>query len=212
MNVSSLTRTGGIAFIAAGILFIVGYLTHGDNADPNTLQSPLWIVTQMTLLLVYALNGIGMLSLWQVLRSKLGRLGIALVLIDTIPLLIVSFGLAFLLPGIAAQSVPPKSVYQLVGPDGPLPWLSILTLSWLILFVPGMILTGIAIARADWLPRIAGVLIAAGMLIVFVGSGAAGTPQFFFGRLIGVVLLGTGLIWLGHAMRADHQHAVQLQS
>jgi hypothetical protein len=187
---NQLQRTTSKIFLAAGLLQIIGSLLHGDNADPAALLSPLWPITQTILFFFYALLAWGLWRLRQTHRQQLarwGQWGIWLILISIIPLLMVSLAYAFLLPGIAAQQQPPKALMALLDPATGLGWLLALTMTYLVLFVPGTILLGSTIWRSTTLPKQAGLLLVVGILISFLG---AGIPGFAIGRAVGGVLYG----------------------
>jgi len=105
--------------------------------------------------------------------------------------------MTYLLPPLNAQQPTPKTVTELVGPSGPLRWLSFLTGSYLITFMPGYILMGVAVVNAGVLPALAGWLLIIGMIVSNVG---AFFKPIFILRNIGGVVFGIGLAWLGIAL------------
>jgi hypothetical protein len=87
----------------------------------------------------------------------------------------------------------------MLGPTGPLKWFSLLTASYLLTFVPGFILVGIAVLNGDRLPALAGWLLIIGMVVSNIG--ALFKPIFIL-RNLGGVVFGIGLAWLGLAVMA----------
>jgi len=147
---------GGGAFVLGGAFQIIASIFHPDNNDPNAVPAPFWVPVQLGLLVFYALSFIGLLGLnrYQGQQAgKLGLIGLILALIGSAFTVVTSIGFAFVLPAFAAQQSTPKALFALLDPTGPLAWLSLITLTYLIFFVPGYILTGIATMRARLLPR-----------------------------------------------------------
>ncbi len=198
MKSSDLVRRAGIAFIAGGALQIFASLFHGDNNDPNVTLGAFWVPVQLALLVFYALACVGLVGLDRAQRNKAGKLGLVGFVLATVGSalsIITSVGFAFLLP--AAARLSPKPVFALLDPAGPFAWLALVTFTYILLFVPGFILTGVAIIRARIFPRWAGALIALGILVSFIGASPGG---FSVLRAVGGVVFAVGLIGVGNAM------------
>jgi hypothetical protein len=183
-----------------GVLYTINGFFHLDNNDPQSPFNPLWLPIQIIITLFYVLDALGLIGLHLRQRDKAGRLsliGVVLAVIGSAVTFVTSLGFAFAIPATAAQQANPQSPTDLIGSAGPLAWIGMLLLAWIFAFIPGHIVTGIAIIRAGILPRWAGILVSVGMILIFLGAAAA--PLFWL-RNIGGVLSGVGLAWLGYAL------------
>lgn len=202
MDIRNLVRFGGGAFLIGALFQIFGSIFHGNNGEPGIALTAMWVPVQLALLLFYALMCVGLVALDRAQSEragKLGKVGFFLALIGSALTILTSMGYAFTLPAYAVQLGAPKTLFELIDPAGPNAWLFYLTMGYVVLFVPGFILTGIAIMRAGQFPRWAGLLVAVGALLTLSG----GVPNFAIGRTLGGVVFALGLLWLGYAMWAE---------
>jgi hypothetical protein len=131
--------------------------------------------------------------------GAVGLIGFILALIGSAICFAINYDFVFVLPVAAAQIEGSKAPNDLIGPKGPqsLKWLAMLTASYLVTFVPGFILIGIAIINAAMLPAIGGWLLIVGMIVSNMGVIGKG---LFILRRVGGVGFGAGLAWLGLAL------------
>jgi hypothetical protein len=197
-----LIQWSGVALVIAGILWAVTSAVHPNNGDPNATRSRLWAPVLGGHALSFLLLVLGFVGL-HVRQAEsagvIGLIGFILALLGSALTFAIDVNMAFLLPPLNAQQPVPLPVTGLVGPSGPLRWLSLLTMTHVIFFVPGGLLTGIAVVRAGVLPAWAGWLLVIGTVVS--NAGAFYGPLFIL-RKIGGVLFGGGLAWLGAALLA----------
>jgi hypothetical protein len=197
-----LIQSSGISLFLGGVLWAVTSILHPNNHTPYATESRLWkpaIGGQALAYLLLVLGVVGLHSQQVGSAGVLGFVGFVLALFGSAITFAINLNMTYLLPSLNAQQPTPKTVTELIGPTGPLKWLSLLTGSYLITFVPGFILLGVAVLRADALPVFAGWLLIIGMVISNIG--AAFRPIFIL-RKIGGIGFGIGLAWLGIVLLA----------
>ncbi len=183
-------RVGGWCSIAAGILLTAGFALHPAGEDATFGTHPLWVPAHALLWLALTLSLLAWVGLYAAQAERAGRLGVvAFVVIvpgTSLASWIFSSDVAFV-PVIAAQA--PGLFRQIFsGPHLALGIVSVL--AWVL----GNVLFGLSIVRARVFPRAAGVLLAAGMLIIPIA--------YLSGLSVRVVGLGGTLaaaaqVWLG---------------
>ena len=141
---------------------------------------------------------IGLHSYQKNRAGLLGRIGIALAMIGSILTFISS--IAFVIPASTVQQATPQSPSELISSTGQLAWIRILVFAWIFAFIPGHIVTGISAIRAGVLPRWACILVIIGMVLLLIGAASAQLFWLRWLRIIGGVLSGIGLAWLGFAL------------
>lgn len=181
---SNLIRWSGPAAIAAGALLIVAFLLSSFVADGF-----FYLFGLVFLLLLAALPG---LQARQSGRSGLlGRIGFLMALIG-----VALLGVLFAVVGMA-------EIFFGFDPDERAFLGLLLVVGFFASFV-GIILFGIATARADVLPRGAALLLTLGLPLalaidILTGSFFGEGEQAGWGMFIGFTIFGVGLMWLGYA-------------
>ena len=197
-----LAQWSGAALVLAGALWALTSVIHPNNCDPKATASRYWTAALCGHALSFLLLVLGLVGLHVRQADAAGLLGLAgfiLALLGSALTFAVDVNMAFLLPDLNARQPTPRPVTDLVGPSGPLRWLSLLTATHVIVFVPGAVLTGIAVIRAGVFPAAAGWLLIAGMVVSNIG-GFVGS--LFLLRRIGGVIFGAALAWLGLVLAA----------
>jgi hypothetical protein len=197
---SNLIFVSGLAVLLGGVIWGITSILHPNNYEPNATASRFWkpaIGGQAISYLLLVLGMVGLHVRQAEQAGMLGLIGFILALFGSALTFATNLNMAYLLPPLNAQQPTPKTVTELVGPSGPLRWLSFLTGSYLITFVPGYILMGVAVVNAGVLPALAGWLLIIGMIVSNVG---AFFKPIFILRNIGGVVFGIGLAWLGLAL------------
>jgi hypothetical protein len=198
---ATLTRSAGVAAIAAGAVFIGVQLNHPplDVASVNTTE---WAVRSSLKVLMAALALVGITGMYlhQVRRmGGLGLLGYLLFAANYIVIGSVSFIAAYVLPSIDKTS--PSYVRDALAvaaggqATGDLGLLKKVVLVESALYLAGGLLFGIALFRARVLPRWAGALLAVGGL---VSAGLQVLPDPWF-RLLAFPN-GIAMIALGYSL------------
>jgi hypothetical protein len=198
---AALTRSAGLAAVAAGALFIAVQLNHPPLTVAGVHPAE-WVVRSTSKVLVGALALVGITGMYLYQVRKMGLLGlIGFVLFAANWLVIVStsFVAAIILPAIADTS-PAYVTNVLVAASGHHPTgdtgsLYTVLLLGGFLYVSGGLLFGIALYRARVLPRWAAVLLAIGGLAAAVLSLL---PDPWF-RLLAVPN-GIAMIGLGYSL------------
>ncbi|MBI1746522.1 MAG: hypothetical protein HYR55_08030 [Acidobacteria bacterium] len=193
----NLIHVSGVALLMGAALWIFASVFHPNNHNPNALVDPAWARTQIALLFFYALSGLGVTGLYLRLGEQFGLLGLigfVLALLGSAFNVATSVDFAYVLPMVAKQTTPPKALNDMMKPGGPIPWALPLSGTYVLFFVPGYILLGIATLTTVALPSLAGWLLIIGIVASVVGVfGSA----IFIIRRIGGVVFGIGLAWLG---------------
>lgn len=196
---TNLTRSAGLAAVAAGAIFIGVQLNH-PPLDAASVTSTEWVVRSSLKVLMAALALVGITGMYLYQVRKMGALGLAgFMLFAANYLLIVStsFVAAIVLPAIADTS--PTYVENVLvaasghHPPGDTGSLYAVLLLGGFLYVTGGLLFGIALYRARVLPRWAAVLLAVGGL---AAAGLSLLPDPWF-RLLAIPN-GIAMIALGY--------------
>jgi hypothetical protein len=198
---ATLTRSAGLAAIAAGAIFIGVQLNHAplDAASVTTTE---WVVRSSLKVLMGVLALIGVTGMYLYQAKKMGALGLVGFMLFAANYLVIvstSFVAAIVLPAIADTS-PTYVENVLVAASGQHPHGDTGSLYTVLLFggflyLAGGLLFGIALYRARVLPRWAAALLAVG------GAASAGLsllPDPWF-RLLAVPN-GIAMIGLGYAL------------
>jgi hypothetical protein len=203
MNVTpaTLTRSAGLAAVAAGTIFIAVQLNHPQLTVAGVHPAE-WVIRSSLKWLMGALALVGITGMYLYQVRKMGLLGlIGFVLFAANWLVIVSssFVAAIVLPAIAdtsgtyvANVLVAASGHHPPGDTGSL--YTVLLLGGL-LYVSGGLLFGIALYRARVLPRWAAALLAVGGI---AAAGLALLPDPWF-RLLAVPN-GIAMIALGYSL------------
>ena len=190
----------GISLLLGGVIHAIASIPHLNNSDPNSIKSRLWGPLQTAFALSFLMMGVGILGVH--LRQAeqagwLGLIGVVLASFGSLLTVTTSFMWGLVAPYLARQEVTPRAPNDLLGPQGAIPGIFKLLLTYILILLPGFILTGIAVIRAGVLPPFAGWLVLIGIVVSQPGNMVSRLALF---RNIGGVLFGAGLAWLGLAL------------
>jgi hypothetical protein len=198
---ASLTRSAGVAAVAAGVIFIGVQLNH-PQLDVASVKTTEWAVRSSLKVLMAALALVGVTGMYLHQVKKMGVLGlIGFVLFGANYLVIgaTSFIAACVLPSIADTS--PTYVRDVLAvasgghATGDIGLLKPALLLEGVLYLAGGLLFGIALFRARVLPRWAAALLAVGGV---VSAGLSVLPDPYF-RLLAFPN-GIAMVALGYSL------------
>ena len=193
----NLIHLSGLALVVGAALWTFASIFHPNNFNPNALVDRFWVRVQTALIFFNALSVLGVVGLYLRLEEQtgiVGLIGFVLALLGSAFTVATSVDFAYVLPLVAKQTTPPKSLNDLIKPGGPVAWALPLSGTYLLFFVPGYILLGIVTMTGGVLPSLAGLLLIIGIVASVVG--VFGSPIFIL-RRIGGVVFGVWLAWLG---------------
>lgn len=181
-----LIRRSGLLAIAAGAYMVVLPFVH--PSDGVGVQSAAWVPVHLVYFAALTVILLALVGIFARQLQRAGRLGLA-------GFLMAFVGTAMLLLEGREHLFSPDFG---VGTPRGLPELIVASL----VFSIGYVLLGAAIVRAGVLPRGAGVLLAVGGPIVAF-SPPIGVQAVL---IVGHVLFGFGLVWLGYALWTGAEH------
>jgi hypothetical protein len=204
---STLTRAGAVALALAGALFILIQPLH-PHEDIAGITSSVWVTVHLLSWTMAALGLVGVTAIYLTQVKKFGVLGLLATLVFSLFFLTqacVNFAEAFILPLSAAGS--PKLTedvaslfvtgYVLQTDVGPL---AIVGSIGAVLYLGGGVLFGIAVLRANVLPRWTGIL----LIVAALASLSAAILPHELARYAAVPM-GIALIALGLALFAQQR-------
>ena len=199
--------------IFGGVLFPLAAIIHPNGEDLAAVNMPNWVPAHLLGLASVTLIHLGLIGLYarQVEKAGwLGLVGFVLAFVGGAFASTIQYVTSTVIPLIAAQA--PELFDQAMTPPPFAPPLFLLG------FILGHILFGLATVRAGVLPRWSGFLVIIGTVIFFLGEllflgqeiAAPAVQQFFdiIRRLRTVVILGDaafglGLAWMGYALWSE---------
>jgi len=187
----------GMAILLAGVIWLITSIFHPNNHDLDATRRPTWKPAIGGQAFSYLFGVLGLVGVYLRLGEGAGVIalgGFILAILGSALTITTNLTMAYLLPSVAAAQDPPRTVMDLLGPRGPMPWLSAITASYLLLFVPGYILLGIAVLRSPSFPPDPGWLLIGGMILSNIGVLGR---RIWSLRIVGGVLFGAGMAWLG---------------
>lgn len=197
MSTTKLLRWSGLASIGAGILFAIATLLHPPGEDVPAIITAAWVPAHAIGWVADLLLLLGLVGLYSRQAEKTGWLGLLGFVLAFIGVTLESGGnysSVTLMPDLAA-TVPDVLTTLMNRPPFAFPVaVVIFGLTLMVSRTLGFLLLGVAILRADVLPRWAGLLLIIGVLLAF-GSGVS--------PLIGSVaaaIFALGLAWLGYTL------------
>lgn len=203
MKSENFIRWSGMLAIISGMLLIGFGILPGiflPVAEPliNWVLDSQWFILNLLALLLTILFPFSILGLYAKQMEKMGGWGLAGIMMTVLGGMLyagIQFEETFTWPILARQAP------ELVDIKGPLfadPAFSFIYLFMALLFIPGLIVFGIATIRAKILPKWGAIFFTVGGPLAF---GGFMVPQIL--RAIGSVLGAAGLIWLGFALFKD---------
>ena len=210
MLTSNLIRWSGLLAILGGILFPVAAIIHPNGEDLAAVNMPNWVPAHLVGFVSVMLMHLSLIGLYarQVEQAGwLGLVGFALAFVGSAFATIIQYVTSTAIPLIAAQA--PVIFDQAMTPPKFAPPLFVLG------FILGHVLFGVATIRAGVLPRGSGVLVVIGILLFFLGEIAflgqglsAPALQRLFALirelhvivLLGDIAFGLGLAWMGYSV------------
>jgi len=210
MSTANLIRWSGLSAILGGVLFPLAAIVHPNGEDLASVSLNAWVPAHLLGMVAVMLLHLGLVGLYarQVEQAgTLGLIGFSLAFAGGVIASTIQYVASTVVPLIAARA--PALFDRAMTPPALAPPLFVLG------FVLGHILFGVATMRARVLPRWSGLLVSLGMLVFFIGElGFLGqqlpspaVQQVFdlIRRLHVIVLLGDaafglGFAWMGYAV------------
>lgn len=195
------TADGSVAFILAGICLALFMLLHPFDqlAGAHGAEQGTWIPAHTAHFLgaLFALFGLSGLYRTRLARRRSTKLAVTTAATGTAMLLGTGMLTAFVWPSLAAHSP------TFVAADGPifqdaLPKAQ--TVATYALLALGYVAVAVVVRRERVLPTVGSVLIGGGVVLFSVPVQPLG-PFPWIVRVVGGVLFGAGLVWLGVALR-----------
>lgn len=201
MTSKTLERSG-LLLILSGILLVLGTIFHPSMAVPDYAARPAWMPAHILLGFSALIGLFGLAGLFGVMNLNLrtaGKAAFGLAMLGNVLLTgIMFFVEATILPVLARdpsfQPLLARGGLLMAGPLG-----IAIGLSMLIAAI-GYLLLGWYLVDTGTIPAVNGILFIGAPLLVF-------TPPLPFALgIIGGLLLGTAVIWLGISIRAGFAH------
>jgi hypothetical protein len=197
ITTTKLTRVAGLSAVAGGLLYIAVQIKH-PHLDATFATTTEYAIreTMKILMAVLSLIGITGIYLRQVRQTGvIGLIGYACLAIGYLAILCVQVVGAFVLPTLAAsQPGYVNDVFAVVRGDTPTG--DIGTVQTLIqggiAYIVGGTIFGIALFRANILPRWAAALLAVGAVATLAASQLPELTQRLFPIPVGIALIGLG--------------------
>jgi hypothetical protein len=201
LSPSSLIRASGLATVVGGVFFALFPLLH-PNHDYAGFTGWSWVPIHMmpnvgAILVLFGL--VGLLARQLARAGLFGVLAFVVSFIGTASFVMGAMIEAFIIPYMALQSA------EIVeGPPPPGVGEAFMTI--MLLFSVGHLLLGIATYRAGVLPRSVGALLIAGAVAdLFLPRLGEFLPALDMLWVIGPVMIGVALAWLGYALWSGTQ-------
>jgi hypothetical protein len=189
-----------IAWMLSALTGIVSVALVPSDFVANAMLSSLWIPIGIIRAISHMLFLFGLIGFYLVQAERMGRFGaisFALSFFGMVMLTIQMVVSYLILPVMATLPDAPKTAFKMLDPSGPLTAFSRIMFAGNVVVGFGLIMIGIATARAQVLPRWAALLLAIAVFLDFaVLAGAAGEWIVKFGD----VLFSVAEIWLAYAM------------
>jgi len=170
MSSSNVSRLSGLAFLLAGILLPFSWyirFAEGDSSNPATVMSVLYVTEHTMAIIAVILTLLGLVGIYTCQIRETGRvglLGFLALFTGTVLLGGLLFFEGYVVPAIAASapSLHEATLFNVPALLAPVIALSIFSLL-------GFLLFGIAMMRANVLPRMAGLLFIIGGVLYSPG-------------------------------------------
>ncbi|HLZ26559.1 MAG TPA: hypothetical protein VKV73_04485 [Chloroflexota bacterium] len=195
VSAAGLINLSGLSLVLAGVLIAFFPILH-PNHDAAGFVNPIWVPVHWIPAIGMILAQFGLIGLLARQVERGGRLSV-------IGFAAAFVGSALLLTGtdVEAFVLPFLGLNQPLPVHGPPPGqLMAWTLSGLV-FTVGYALQGVAVIRAQVLPRAAGGLLTVGGIIFGIAAAAPGMlPPVLF---LGALLFGMALAWIGYMLWSE---------
>ena len=202
MSKVSLLRLSGLIGVLGGGFYAVGALLHPVGEDLAAATSPNWVPAHISFLAAAVLILFGLVGLYAGQREEIGLLGLAGFLLSFVGTALLG-GLLLMvstvIPTIAVEA--PGLFEQAMTP--PAPVLAVVFVGYGL----GFILFGIAIARADVLPRWSAFLLIVGVALSMLEGSPIDETILHAILTVGRVLFGLSIAWMGYALWSDQTEA-----
>lgn len=207
MSSSKLFRWSGLAFLLAGILLLATWyirVAEGDSSNPATVTSALYITDHTLAIIGIVLTMLGLVGIYGRQVREAGRTGLlGFLALFTGHVLIggLLFFEGYAVPAIAATtpSLHEATLYTV-------PALLVASIVLGVFNLVGFLTFGIALMRANILPRLAALLLIIGGLLY--SPGPTQVPWIVF--TLGTTLVGVAQIWLGYALFSEQREQAPL--
>ena len=195
-----LLRWTGLALLMGAVFMVVATLLHPSRETATTIMASegRLVVSHSLYTLSWLLVLLGLPGLYATQRGKMARLGVVGFLgafVGTY-LIAVTGNFGFLAPVLAKEA---PTVLNSINQ-----YTAVIVVNGLaaVVFIIGYAVLGIAMTRTATLPRLSGVLVAAGGPVHLLGFGAAQliSPVLWPIAVLGSVSLGAGLAWPGYRL------------
>jgi hypothetical protein len=189
----SLLRVGGMAAVLAGILMIAGFVLHPAGEDATFATDPFWVPAHALTWAAYTISLVAWFALYLVQAREAGRLGVAALVIVVIGTSFASWIFSSdvtFVPVIAAVA---PALFRRIYSGGHIAIGIVSVLTW----VAGNVLFGISVVRAKVFSRWAGILLAAGTVIIPIAY-LAHLPEKVIAA--GGSIAGASVAWLGYEL------------
>jgi hypothetical protein len=189
-----------LAWMLSALTGTVSIVLVPSDFATNAMLSSLWIPIGIIRAISHVLFLFGLIGFYLVQAEKTGRFGAISFVFSFFGMVMLTIQMVvcyLILPVIATLPDAPKTAFEMLQPAGPLTAFSRIMFAGSVVAGFGLIMIGIATARAQVLPRWAGLLLAIAVLLDFaVVAGAAGEWIVKIGDL----LFSVAEIWLAYAM------------
>lgn len=205
MSSSNLFRWSGLAFLLAGIFLPISWyirFAEGDSGNPATVTNALYISEHTLSIIGVILMLLGLVGIYTYQARESGRVGLIgflALFIGTALLGGLLFFEGYVVPAIAATT-PSLHEETLFGVS----FLLTPTIALTIFNLLGFVLFGIAMMRANVLPRLAASLFIIGGILY--SPGPTELPWVVF--TIATTIVGISQIWLGYALWSAQRERV----
>ena len=201
MTTKTLNRSSSLLIIS-GVLLGVGMLFHPDMANPDAATRNAWIPVHVVLGISALLGLVGLAGLYAVLSLNMRTLGRAAFGLAMLANVLLTGMLFFVEAGIVPVLARDSAYRPLLSETGPL-----LTGGFGLVIVTTMTIAAIGfLCLAGYLMSTKTISLANGLLFLGAPLLAFTPPLPFAFGIIGGVLLGAGITWLGISIRKGTAH------
>jgi hypothetical protein len=205
MSKDTMMRWSGVCLILAGVCLAVGIIIHPSKETPQIIlaQETRLIVGHWLLTFYCGFLMLGLTGVYAGWSKQLGRLGLA-------GFLLLFFGtLFYAVSGDYGFNAPvlAKLAPQTLAAINAYPSVAFMDGLFAVFLFLGFILFGLAIQRSRIFPPWSGILIATGwsLFMIFAPLALLVFEPLWVVAVLGTVMLGLGLGWLGYVLLVDKE-------